>query len=124
MLTVGYDFYKIVYQGDQIEAEEWPALSRDAAACLEDLTLGRTACELPQDLLERCKMALCAIAEAYQAERRHEGGVLASESVGSWSRSYTQTGTPAGRRRDAAWLWLGNTGLLYRGGEALCGRTQ
>ena len=39
MLTAGYEFYKGTYHGDRIAAAEWPALSRDAAACLEELTL-------------------------------------------------------------------------------------
>ena len=123
MLTAGYEFYKGTYHGDRIAAAEWPALSRDAAACLEELTLGRTAGDLAPELLERCRMALCAVAEDYKSEREHAGGVVASETVGSWSRTYTQAGSPAGRRRDAAWMWLGNTGLMYRGGESLCGPT-
>ena len=123
MLTAGYEFYKGTYHGDRIAAAEWPALSRDAAACLEELTLGRTSGDLAPELLERCRMALCAVAEEYKSEREHAGGVVASETVGSWSRTYTQAGSPAGRRRDAAWMWLGNTGLMYRGGESLCGPT-
>lgn len=123
MLTAGYEFYKGTYHGDRIAAAEWPALSRDAAASLEELTLGRTAGDLAPELLERCRMALCAVAEEYKSEREHAGGVVASETVGSWSRTYTQAGSPAGRRRDAAWMWLGNTGLMYRGGESLCGPT-
>ena len=113
MLTAGYEFYRGTYHGDKITAAEWPVLSRDAAACLEELTLGRTAADLAPELLERCQMALCAVAEEYKAEREEGAGVVASESVGSWSRTYAQT---------AAWMWLGNTGLLYRGGESLCGR--
>ena len=112
MLTAGYEFYRGTYPGDKITAAEWPVLSRDAAACLEELTLGRTACQ----------MALCAVAEEYKAEREEGAGVVASESVGSWSRTYAQTASPAQKRRDAAWMWLGTTGLLYRGGESLCGR--
>ena len=122
MLTAGYEFYRGTYHGDKITAAEWPVLSRDAAACLEELTLGRTAADLAPELLERCQMALCAVAEEYKAEREEGAGVVASESVGSWSRTYAQTASPAQKRRDAAWMWLGNTGLLYRGGESLCGR--
>lgn len=123
MLTAEYEFYKGTYHGDKIGEAEWPALSRDAAACLEELTLGRTAGDLAPELLERCRMALCAVAEEYKTEQEHAGGVVASETVGSWSRTYTQAGNPASRRRDAAWMWLGNTGLMYRGGESLCGPT-
>lgn len=114
MLTAGYEFYRGTYHGDKITAAEWPVLSRDAAACLEELTLGRTAADLAPELLERCQMALCAVAEEYKAEREEGAGVVASESVGSWSRTYAQTASPAQKRRDAAWMWLGNTGLLYR----------
>lgn len=46
MLTAGYEFYRGTYHGDKITAAEWPVLSRDAAACLEELTLGRTAADL------------------------------------------------------------------------------
>lgn len=123
MLTAEYEFYKGTYHGDKIGEAEWPALSRDAAACLEELTLGRTAGDLAPELLERCRMALCAVAEEYKTEQEHAGGVVASETVGSWSRTYTQVGNPASRRQDAAWMWLGNTGLMYRGGESLCGPT-
>ena len=102
MLTAGYEFYRGIYHGDRIAAAEWPALSRDAAACLEELTLGRTAADLDSELLERCQMALCAVAEEYKAEREEGAGVVASESVGSWSRTYAQTASPAQKRRDAA----------------------
>lgn len=122
MVTADYDFYKTIYMGDEIQAEEWPSLSRDAAVCLEELTLGRTAADLGPELLERCRMALCAVAEEYKAERESGGNTVVSESVGAWSRSYAQIGSRAQKRRDAAWLWLGSTGLMYRGGEALCGR--
>lgn len=101
MLTAGYEFYRGTYHGDKITAAEWPVLSRDAAACLEELTLGRTAADLAPELLERCQMALCAVAEEYKAEREEGAGVVASESVGSWSRTYAQTASPAQKRRDA-----------------------
>ena len=51
MLTAGYEFYRGTYHGDKITAAEWPVLSRDAAACLEELTLGRTAADLAPELL-------------------------------------------------------------------------
>ena len=51
MLTAGYEFYRGTYHGDKITAAEWPVLSRDAAACLEELTLGRTAADLALSLI-------------------------------------------------------------------------
>ena len=78
MLTAGYEFYRGTYHGDKITAAEWPVLSRDAAACLEELTLGRTAADLAPELLERCQMALWSgyielpgVHRGY--ERQHDG---------------------------------------------------
>ena len=114
MLNAEYEFYKGTYHGDKIGEAEWPALSRDAAACLEELTLGRTAGDLAPELLERCRMALCAVAEELRQEQ--QGGEVASATNDGYSETYVTSGrSPAGRRRDAAWLWLGNTGLMYRG---------
>ena len=122
MLTAGYEFYKGTYHGDKIGEAEWPALSRDAAACLDEMTLGRTEAPLSEELGQRCRMAMCAVAEELRDQREHAGGIIASESVGSWSRTYTQTGSPAQKQWAAARRWLVNTGLMYRGGETLCGR--
>lgn len=122
MLKVEYEFYRDTYQGDKISAEEWPALSRDASACLDEMTLGRTEAPLSEELGQRCRMALCAVAEELRDQREHAGGIIAAESVGSWSRTYTQTGSPAQKQWAAARRWLVNTGLMYRGGETLCGR--
>ena len=125
MLTAGYEFYRGTYHGDKITAAEWPVLSRDAAACLEELTLGRTAADLAPELLERCQMALCAVAEEYKAEREEGAGVVASESVGSWSRTYAQTASPAQKRRDAASGAEAQTKATpQKWSPAACGRTD
>ena len=114
MLTEGYEFYKGTYHGDRIAAAEWPALSRDGAPCLEGAAPGRPAGLLAPGPVGAGRGALCAVAEELHQER--QGGEVASATNDGYSETYVTSGrSPAGRRRDAAWLWLGNTGLMYRG---------
>ena len=111
MLTVDYEFYKNTYHGNKISETAWPAFSRDAAAFLDMITSGR---EIPDEHMVACQMAVCAIADA--AYRGGEEKQIASESVGKWTRTYqTDTKTDDMRKKDAAAIYLSNTGLLYRG---------
>lgn len=111
MLTVEYEFYKNTYHGDKISEAAWPAFSRDAAAFLDMITFGR---EIPDEHMDACQMAVCAIADA--AYGGGEEKQIASESVGKWTRTYqTDTKTEDMRKKDAAAIYLSNTGLLYRG---------
>lgn len=114
MIAIDYAYYTDVYGGDSIPAEAFRARCRDAAAYVDDLTLGRITDALPGAVLDKCRMAVCAVAEAYQRET--QGGEVASETAGKWSRTFATSGTtPAQRRREAAARYLGATGLLYRG---------
>lgn len=114
MLMVGYSFYTERYRGDRIQAQAWPALSRDAAAWLDAVTFSRVDDSLDAPTLDACRMAVCAAAEVFARER--DGGELTGETVGKWSRSYAADSRSRGRKLyDAASVWLANTGLLYRG---------
>ena len=111
MLTVDYEFYKNTYHGNKISETAWPAFLRDAAAFLDMITFGR---EIPDEHMDACQMAVCAIADA--AYGGGEEKQIASESVGKWTRTYqTDTKTDDMRKKDAAAIYLSNTGLLYRG---------
>ena len=77
--------------------------ARSAAAANEDTALAVQLCS-------------CAVAEAlYEANlQKQNGGDMAAESVGTWSRTY------AGKKDThpvaaAEALYLAHTGLLYRG---------
>lgn len=114
MLTVDLSFYTERYGGTRIPAEAWPDFSRDAAAYVDTITFGRITDDLSDDTLERCRMAICAVAE--QDFQQSQGGEVASASNDGYSESYVTSGqTPAQRRRAAASDWLYPTGLLYRG---------
>lgn len=120
MLTVDYTYYTDTYKGDKISEKQWNSCSRNAAAYLDVLTLGRAASSLPDDLLDLCKMAICGMAEIY-AEQGESVGELASVTNGGYTETYSQTGkTLKEKAKDAAYLWLANTGLCYRGVDAPC----
>ena len=83
---------------------------------IDDVTFGR----IGSDVSDNVKNACCALAEVYYSgsiSPRAASGVT-SEKVGNYSVSYAaaeNTGTQSKRLRSAVRLWLGSTGLLYRG---------
>jgi len=92
-------------------------LSMTASAYLNQATFGRIAAGQPADIMEKVKDACCAIADAYLLNE--QGGGVASESNDGITVSYV-TGISTAkndnqRLREAASLFLGDTGLLYRG---------
>lgn len=114
VLQVAHEFYTSVYCGNQITAQDWVAFSRDAAAYVDELTRGRITADLPDELLERCRMAVCAVAEVCFGQAK--GGEVASASNDGYSETYVVSGqTFEQRKRQAAACYLGSTGLLYRG---------
>lgn len=120
MLTVDYDYYSNTYKGDKISEKQWNSCSRNAAAYLDVLTLGRAASSLPDDLLDLCKMAICGMAEVYVGQENTDGE-LVSVTNGKYTETYAQTGKSLKEKlRDAAYLYLANTGLCYRGMDAPC----
>ena len=111
-----YNFYIGVYHG-KMPMEDFWRLSVYASAYLDELTMGRTAGTLPDEAEYKAKMALCAVADAYLANE--QGGGVASETNDGISVTYVagiRNAKTEGRRLyEAAALFLGPTGLLYRG---------
>lgn len=116
MLTVTYEFYCGIYYG-RMSREDFDRLAIYASAYLDELTMGRTAGEIPAATEERVKMALCAVADAYLLQE--QGGGVASETNDGISVTYvagiSNAKTEGRRLYEAAALFLGPTGLLYRG---------
>lgn len=107
-------YYTDVYNGT-MPAADFTRLSRKASAHLDRLTFGRIDKTWAVD--ERVKDACCAVADVLYMQE--QGGEIASESTGGWSRSYVTTGKTVSKSiREAARLYLGNTGLLYCGVDA------
>lgn len=84
----GFDFYRGVYHGSSIPAEEWPTYERRAADQLERYRRIYTVSAPGQDSEA---MAVCAMADAlygFDLMANGEAGPVQSVSVGSVSESY------------------------------------
>ena len=63
-MIADYEFYRETYYGDQLTAENYPKYASRADSYLDELTMGRYACDrLPTETVEAVKMAECAIAD-------------------------------------------------------------
>lgn len=103
-----YSDYTHRYGGSLVPEAHWPRLGEAAAAYLDRVTAGRLN---PED--DRVLRAACAVTE--ELWRQEQGGILKSQSVGSWKKTYADGhGTPQQRLYHTAAFWLGETGLLCR----------
>lgn len=121
MIYADYVFYALEYHGKLIPEENYEALATKASAFVDYYTMGK-ARNIPEH--EAVKMACCACAEIYAGIESTQaqmvsGGELASESVGSYSRTYRSsadvTASMNARLAEAVQMYLAPTGLLYRG---------
>lgn len=116
MLTADYKFYTETYHG-KMEQTEFDRMAVLSSAYLDELTMGRTSGTLTVDVEERAKLAFCSVADAYLLNE--QGGGIASETNDGVSVTYVagiSNSKSEGRRLyEAAALFLGPTGLLYRG---------
>lgn len=139
MAYADYTYYTGDYCGNAIQEADFPRLALRASDYLDYYTQGKAArhAELPA-----LKKACCALAEEYQTldhikalaqknlayAMQSDGAEMASESVGSWSRSYRSGGESAASAvstakeyeaelANIAKRYLAGTGLLYRGGR-------
>ena len=116
MVYADYAYYSQEYGGAMPEAD-FKRLSRQASAFLDMVTFDRIASGQPEKVMEKVKAACCAVADAYLLNE--QGGGIASETNDGISVTYVagvgNSKTDGQRLREAAGLYLGNTGLLYRG---------
>lgn len=115
----GYDYYTDTFGGTLISSTEFYRLSREASAFVNAVTFGRAEDVTDADLLDKIKMAVCAAADLLLSQEKN-GGVIQSETVGSHSVSYAQAQQRSAEAQltQAVKLWLGQTGLMYRGLDA------
>lgn len=112
-----YDYYinDYLHGGEAMSKESFDFFAVRASKVIERHTFSRI-----EEVTEAIKSCCCELAESLQAEQDADGqGGKTSESVGSYSVSYAPA---ADRRRESQQehsrilrLWLGDTGLLYRG---------
>lgn len=101
-----YDFYRNIYHGEGISAEEWMAYARRAE---EQLTRYKRIYQVTAPRPWAKDMAVCAMAEAlysFDLLANGEGGPIQSASIGSVSASYSGTAgqsldlSPRGREKE------------------------
>ena len=115
MIYADFSYYKGTYCGEMAEGD-FKRLSRQASAYLDSVTLDRIPSVTDEKIKEKVKEACCAAADALLQKEQRDG--IAAESNDGVSVTYASE-TNANERRlyQAAVLYLGNTGLLYRGVE-------
>lgn len=110
---VNYEFYSNSYHGTMAEDDFNREVVR-ASAYIGMITMNRITDSVLRRFSDEIKLATCAACEVYYAAEK--GGEIASESVGSWSRTYSNTGTTTQQKlQDAVEPYLIMTGLLFRG---------
>lgn len=121
MVYADFSYYQETFFGVSVGVGEFDRLALRASAYIDYITMGKAAKKAELDAV---KMCCCALADQYKAiysaaEQNADGKELKSESVGSWSRTYS-TGTELEQAARAqlqkiAYEYLAPTGLLYRG---------
>ena len=112
MAYADFQYYKDTFLGNAIEEIDFPRLSLRASEYIDAHTGGI----IPQlsAIPEEVQKATCAVAEKIQSYESE--AEVASESVGSYSVTYkTSDATYEQELGKVLRLYLGNTGLLYRG---------
>lgn len=113
MITADYLFYCDSCRGTLSEGV-YGSMSVLAFAYLERCTQGRVLEPLSEALTQKVNLAHCRLVDVFY--QNIQGGAVASESNDGISVTYESTQTTAdGRLWSAVKLFLGGTGLLYRG---------
>jgi len=124
-----YAYYTSTFYGDMIPEDKFNKFASLASDFIDYFTMGKAAGQAELAAVKKC---CCALAERYQSldalrkaasAKVTEDGIIASESVGSHSRSFrngvegAQAVTEAEKElSNIARRYLLPTGLLYRGG--------
>jgi hypothetical protein len=114
MPYANYSYYTDTYKGIMPE-EDFNRLNLQASAYIDQITFGRAARSHPEAVQTKIKDACCAVADILM--KKEQGGELTSQTVGPWTKHFASSGKTLDQQQyDAALLYLGMTGLLYRGG--------
>lgn len=122
MMYAEYSYYLSEFGGNIVPETDWQMAATKASRFIDQLTGYRAAAMADSDAV---KLATCAAAEvSYKYNQYDKKAVstagVSSESVGSYSVSYSGTTAETLEIRnaemmDAASLYLLNSGILYRG---------
>ena len=117
MIYADYEYYKGSFYGTMAE-EDFRRLSRQASAYLDFVCFDRIQTVTDEIIMGKGKDACCAVADTYLLNE--QGGGIAAETNDGISVTYVNgTGSKTDEQRlyDAALIYLGHTGLMYRGVE-------
>lgn len=115
---VDYNYYSETYGGNKIPKDSFDACEKRAEAVLHRISFDRVK-RLPE-IPDMVKDAICAMAEIdYQEEKKTPG--VKSENSDGYAVTYADSGNTTGASgrvalmHQEASIYLGNTGLLYKG---------
>lgn len=136
-----YDFYTDDFYGVVISEDDFPRLASKASDFIDYYTKDKAATATDETIVLAIRKACCAVAEkmlemeqaaklrAQYIDAALNGGEKKSETVGSWSVSYSTAAdyarseaeltNPRAQYAQVALEYLANTGLLFRGGCCL-----
>lgn len=124
MAYADYTFYETEYGGKAVGPDDFNGLANRASAYIDGLTMGRAE-KSAGKVLYQVKMAMCSLVEIFRQESLMESTAysekrgISSEKVGNYSVAYV-SGTVStaeaeyieAKKKNAIFLYLGNTGLL------------
>ena len=115
-----YEFYTQKYMGSAIPEKVYGAVVGAAEAYINYITHNRIkADELPEWVMDRVKMAVCAVADTCYKQEHDDSTTVASESVGNHSKTFAVVKRGFAEREfeklTKAKQYLHGTGLLYGG---------
>ena len=115
-----YNFYTTEYKGSLIPETAFAEQAREASAFIDYLTHNRIVmADLPENVQNKVKMAVCAVAEICYKQMTDENPTVSSESVGNHSKSYAVVNRGFAERQheklSKAKTYLHGTGLMYGG---------
>lgn len=112
MAYADYSYYTDTYQGRAVPSSIFDSVAERASEVLDALTFGRI--DTPTEAI---KKACCAISERVFCVERRGGSDVAEERTGSHSIAYINKSMRSEMMeyRKIANIYMGNTGLLYRG---------
>jgi hypothetical protein len=119
-----FTYYNATYLGTAIDSSIFPRLALHASRVIDNLTFNRAAAyitdDTDEDTIDLIQMATCAVAdELYNEELNGGQDAIASEKVGQYMVTYSGNArammSNEQRQEAAARLYLGQSGLMYRG---------
>jgi hypothetical protein len=116
-----YSFYATEYMGSLIPETAFAGAERAASAYIDYITHNRIpARDLPDAVMAKVKMAVCAVADiCFKQMTDEDSSTVSSESVGNHSKSYAVVKKGFDDRQHEklvhAKTYLHGTGLLYGG---------